>query len=296
MSDPQQHINETHFLNTKSSKVYSRTLNIYYQINLPVSLNSPSVLHKGQTYLIGGGIPPYSSCHIVNSINLKSTQIPSLNLGRYKNALISHQNEIFTIGGINQDHLDSVERFDGEKWTIASSLNHARADCSCCSVKNSIFVFGGFSLLDTIERFDGSIWHVLKISLPTTISRIGSFYYGNSLFFVGGNIKMFRSNACNKNVYRVDLEKDSIEEIKSLPVTDCFDAPAKFSENKVELIGQRYYCSFDKESMEWDCKEIQTVCGVCFKNCGEIGEKCRFIQKLNFIKIFMVLRSNNKLV
>ena len=296
MSSPQKHINESHYLNTKSSKVYNKLLNIQYQITLPIFLNSQAITHNGITYLIGGGHPPYSSCHQINSIDLKSTPIPSLNIGRYKNALLSHQNNIFTIGGMNQDYLDSVEKFDGQKWILTSSLNHSRADCSCCSVNDSIFVFGGYSSTDTIERFDGFIWHVLKISLPTTLRRIGSFHFENSLFLVAGNSMMFRTNACFRNIFRVNLEKESMEEIKELPVADCFDIPAKVSEKSVELIGQKYFCKFDRSTLEWDCKNIETVCGTCYKKCGELGEKCKFIQKLNFFKIFMVLRNSNKLV
>ena len=297
MSEPIQRINETHFLNTKTEKVYFKPLNAQYPVTLPLTLVSPSVLFNGTTYLVGGGSPPYASCHQINSIDLTPTQIPSLNIGRYKNALIAHQNEIFTIGGMNQDYLDSVEKFDGQKWTMASSLNHPRADCSCCSVKDSIFVFGGYSLSDFIEKFDGFTWHVLKISLPTTLRRIGSFCCEDSLFLVGGNSMMFRTNASCRNVYKVDLEKEDLREINGLSVADSFDSPGGvvISEGKVELVGQRYFHKFDQRTLEWESTEIETVCRACFQKCGELGEKCRFVHKLNFIKIFTVLRINNKL-
>lgn len=287
---------EGNLLNIKAGKVFNRLFNTYCDISLPSSLNCSSAVHIGKTYLIGGGDPPYSSCFKINTVDFKVTQIPSLKIGRYKNNVISHQGELYTIGGINEDYLDSVEKLVNDKWVVSSTLNHSRADCSSCSVGPSIYIFGGFSLSDTIEKYNGSTWQVLKISLPVQLRHIGSFYHENNLYLVGGNLMMFRTNACNRNVYKLNLEREEVEEVKSLPVADCFEFPRKVSENRIELVGQRFKFSLNLEDFEWNCEEILMVCRTCFTKCGEPGENCKFSKKINFIKIFMRLRNSSRII
>ena len=69
---------------------------------------------------------------------------------------------IFVSGGFSSDSicLDTVMRFNinTEVWEDVESLNVKRSDHSSCSLKESIYVAGGFTIplapIKTIEKLD----------------------------------------------------------------------------------------------------------------------------------------------
>ena len=67
---------------------------------------------------------------------------------------------IYVSGGCNSGLLDTVMRFNinTEVWEDVESLNVKRSDHSSCSLKESIYVVGGFTIplapIKTIEKLD----------------------------------------------------------------------------------------------------------------------------------------------
>ena len=71
---------------------------------------------------------------------------------------------IFLIGGVDvrdiKQTLDSVHKYDIEsnKWSMSSTLNHARGQHSSCTLNDFIYAFYGLdyeNFADSIERLNG---------------------------------------------------------------------------------------------------------------------------------------------
>jgi hypothetical protein len=288
--------NVSHYLNLPQSKVFNKNLNVFYHLEVPPQLNGPTIIYKGLTFLIGGGIPDYSSCFIVNSIDLHLTQVASLLTGRKKHGLVVHLDEIFAIGGVGQDFLSSVEKFDGKNWTGQASLSHERVEPTCCSANENIYVFGGNANYPlSVERLNKGIWEEIHLKFPILAKRMGSFFFNDWIYLVGGNLMTFRTNATLKEVHIFNVHEGCIEKSLNLQNSDCFDTPAIVKSEKVELIGNNSRVKFYTKTRTWKMEKVEFVCKTCFNHCVSLNGKCGKARKMTLIKLYSKLKPLSKL-
>ena len=115
----------------------------------------------------------------------------------------------YVIGGIDpgsKSVCNTVEYLQGSrKWIKGSSLNQSRSHCSSICYQDSAFVMGGFSggYLDSIEKF-GDTWELLKVSLPSPMSKFILCSKGTDIYIFGG--KSFSGEIRSVHIF------DTIEE------------------------------------------------------------------------------------
>ena len=288
--------NTTHFLDLKQGRVYNRALNSYYLKEVSAELNGPTIIHKGQTYLIGGGSPDYNKCYLINSIDFTLTELPSLIKGRRKHGLVIHCDQIFAIGGVHNDFLSSVEYFNGDEWKESSKLINERSDPTCCSVYGKIYVFGGYSnKIDSIERFDGNEWQEIQLNIPILHKRIGWFVVEDWIYLIGGNIMTFRTNINTRKSFRFNTKSLKLECIEDLPESDCFDFNYTLESGRIVLIGNKNLWVYEVNTSLWMQEEISFICKDCLADCGMSDGCCKKSKKLQMIKIFTKLRLLSKI-
>jgi hypothetical protein len=288
--------NTTHFLDLQQGRVFNNSLNSYYFKEVSAELNGPTIIHKGQTYLIGAGCPNYNRCFIINSIDFSSTELPSLIQGRRKHGLVIHSNEIFAIGGVHNDFLSSVESFNGVEWKESSNLINERSDPTCCSVHGMIYVIGGYSLkMDSIERFDGNRWQEIQLNIPILYKRIGWFVLEDWIYLIGGNLMTFRTNTNTRKCFRFNTKSLILESIEDLPEPDCFDFNFIPEYRRMILIGNKNCWEYEIDTSVWRKFNIRMNCKDCLSDCGTTDGLCRKSKKLQMIKLFTKLRHLSKI-
>ena len=267
----------------------------YEPITIPKKLKSPSILFNGRTYVIGGGLDPFDQCFIINTIDLEITCISNLFTGRIKHGLVIMCEEIYAIGGIADDYLKSVEKFNGNIWEEITPLNYYQVQPIACEVNNAIYVISGGNVDDKyIEKYKDNQWTILPFQYPDNLIKIGAASFGNNLIIAGGKKFAFKANDFSKKAWRINCENHEIEELPEMPEADCFDFPGWEENGKAVMMGQKNYFEYDIIEKNWTYKIIPSVCSLCL--IEDCGEECNYQKKIQFYKAFRLIKLENKLL
>ena len=111
----------------------------------------------------------------------------------YGLASVTYGDSIYSIGGYNDQRLNSVERYDIEtdQWISISPMNQARNGHAAVSIGELIFVLGGWngnSTLNSVEMCDTRSNKWMEITpINTARSSLAAAICGNSIFAIGGD-------------------------------------------------------------------------------------------------------------
>ena len=281
-------------LDFMNERVFNTSEYQFEYVKIPYALKSPSIQLNGRTYVIGGGLPPYNQCFIVNTIDLETQIIKSLNIGRIKHGLVTMCGEIYAIGGISNDFLRSVEKFNGNAWEEIAPLNYSRVQPTSCTVNQEIYVISGNIESKSIEKYKESVWIIIHFQFPVALRRVGVACCGKNLFIAGGNLLTLKSECNYKRAWKIDCNKNEIEELDNLPIYDCFDFSGWESNGKLVMIGQKHYFEYDLTEKHWKMNAIANTCSLCLNNTCR--ETCKYLKKYQFYKTFKVLKAEYKLL
>ena len=182
---------------------------------------------KGMLYIVAGFDPRYQSLSSIEVFNITADgctrcvahSIPSLKEARCSFALVVRGDEMFILGGCDDDNanLQSCEVINTStnKRYDLPPLNEARFGAAAVLHDDHLVVMGGLQgdnqFLKTVEcySFDTRSWTYLQ---PLTVPRVGnfSFVYNDKIFAIGGE-------------YRTKFNSDHPETRKLLYSIECYD-------------------------------------------------------------------------
>eukprot|EP01138_Halocafeteria_seosinensis_P005603 gb/GECG01005726.1/.p1 GENE.gb/GECG01005726.1/~~gb/GECG01005726.1/.p1 ORF type:complete len:459 (+),score=61.89 gb/GECG01005726.1/:1-1377(+) len=129
----------------------------------------------------------------------EDVDVPDMPLPRYRFAAAATGDNVYVIGGWNEDPLIPlntvhVYNIPTKSWSDGPNITYNRGDMAASVIDGKIYVVGGFgdfydlsvtgSLLEMYDPQQGS-WKVHS-SMPTQRGDVGSTAYGGCLFAVGG--------------------------------------------------------------------------------------------------------------
>ena len=156
------------------------------------------------------------------------TEVAPLNVGRGFHTMSWINDQPAVIGGKDPDDnkLNSVEVFDGNRWVEIAPLNLARDNTTACCTGPATYVIGGWieeggvlKKTATIEKFMDNAWHILDLTLPVPSARTGAIPRSESSFLVLGGI--IEPNDPTGNVWVVS--EQAAEPVAPLEGPCCFE-------------------------------------------------------------------------
>lgn len=228
----------------------------FYQIS--ASFNYPrnnvmSTEYNGQLYAIGGMRSDQSAANVVEVFDgVKWNTSSSMMNNRLYAGCVTYKNKIYVIGGkthrylsFNDVFLNSVECFDGEKWSYAPSLTYPRYNASVAVYNDKIYVVGGLIYVNgvetqtnTVEVFDGNSWSSGPpfMQNPRYATYSGSAVVYNDLLYV---ISGALAGSPTNNITIFDGNFWSFSD-QTLPAQQKYNASAVVYNNEIYVIGGDY--------------------------------------------------------
>uniref|UniRef100_A0A1B0F951 BTB domain-containing protein n=1 Tax=Glossina morsitans morsitans TaxID=37546 RepID=A0A1B0F951_GLOMM len=109
-------------------------------------------------------------CKVYDISKKKLVSISSMNEDRHSNAAVSLNGLIYSVGGCNNEILNTAEYYDpvSKRWSYIAPMNNGRNRFGICTYNDLIYVVGN----STVESYDPAIniWHLCQ-STPTINAR-----------------------------------------------------------------------------------------------------------------------------
>ena len=188
--------------------------------------------YDSKHFIIAGGDDDYyttRTSYLYDVTSNKFKKVGNLNSKRHGHVLVNCMDEIYAIGGSNDDCLNTIEIFDKSTklWrVIRAKLVIARFYHCAVAHKHFIFVIGGmkqdFKILNSIEKFNtlsGKI-ELLQIKLRVARSLFALTKLEKSVFIIGGQVKSKKSDKFTGSVEILNLEHEKLYLGKSVPIAD----------------------------------------------------------------------------
>ena len=198
-------------------------------------LSNPQLNWKGRSLqvshdkiLLTGGSHYNTQTLIINTLTREVQVLPPLQEGRELHAMAWIDHKPAVLGGLSSHNwpLGSVEVFAKGCWEKAKPMNSKRYGLSACTVKDSVWVFGGAESRGTgianIEYYGKGTWHTTLTKIPQSMVGIGVVGLGEKVLLFGG----LGNDGNNTNKVLVfNTETYELRECKSL------ESPCSFSQN-----------------------------------------------------------------
>jgi N-acetylneuraminic acid mutarotase len=146
------------------------------------------------------------------------SQVAPLPIGIHHPMAVGFRDRLYVIGGIDPALGAETARvfvLDGDRWSEAPSMHHARGAGSAVVVGDRIVVAGGISggqEVAPVEIFDGKAWRD-GARMPSPLDHVGAATDGRYVFVAGGR----RSGSHFGSFQRYDPAADSWQRLKSMP-------------------------------------------------------------------------------
>ena len=178
--------------------------------------------------LLTGGSVHNAQTLLINTSTHEIHELGPLQAGRELHAMAWIDNKPAVLGGIDSNNwpLGSVEVFAKGCWEKAKSMNSRRYGLSACTVKNSVWVFGGAESkangIVNIEFYQEGSWRTSLKKIPQSLVGIGLISLGDNILLLGG---MSNEGTNTSRVLLFNTEDCQLRECKSL------ETPCSFSQN-----------------------------------------------------------------
>ena len=133
---------------------------------------------------------------------------PSINIPRSSHTSITCHKSAWIIGGINQNILDSIEKYEENQWKLIKLTSHIPSNyVGIMCIENSLLLLGGINannkIIDNI-LFMNTI--NLEIKETNRLKSLGYFPYAN--IFMNSTQNMILGKSDNKVIcFEIDLNK-----------------------------------------------------------------------------------------
>ena len=228
--------------------------------------------NRNSIYIVGGTIDMVNHLSDAWEINLNTRverKLPNLNIGRSENTLVLTRERLICIGGRNsEEYIRSIERVDpsGDSvWKELVKLDRPRSHIGAvyCPCHNKVYMYGGLEqseakpikILPTnyltilnLEKatLENIILKTPKVHSAGVICTTHSRSDNCSLMIFGGQDE---EDKVINDVYL--CEKFNTKELPKLLKGDIFYSQQPLSiDNKIFVLGRKYFQEYDKEGKE----------------------------------------------
>ena len=172
--------------------------------------------------------------------DIKMIQMPYMIYSHSNHSMISNENYIFVIGGINSNKCEAFN-LTTLKWELMPDLNISERQRTILAVyDNYLYAFMGYNqygILDSVERInikdlENSKWEMVNTSNPfdldTKFYGSGIYCLDGEIYFIGGKKGLGNSD----NDYKSDVLSYKIDENKFTTKNLNFNGALEFIENQ----------------------------------------------------------------
>ena len=175
----------------------------------------------GKIYVAGGLVANGATARVeaYDPVAREWSRVAPLPIRLHHPMAVGYHGRLYVIGGITTGlgGTDSARVFmlEGDRWTEAPSMHHARGAGSAVVVGNRIVVAGGISggrEVAPVEIFDGKTWRD-GADMPSPLDHVGAATDGRYVYVAGGR----RSGSHFASFQRYDPVADAWQRLRSMP-------------------------------------------------------------------------------
>jgi DNA-binding CsgD family transcriptional regulator len=218
----------------------------------------------GVVFLRNKIIPTEALTQPTPTTRVQWLELPSLPTPRSGLAVVSYENQIYTIGGeSSQGITNTVERYDPQanEWTELSTKPTSVTDISAGMIGGLIYVPGGRQrngdVADITEIYDPNTnqWHS-GVSLPKPLSAYALTISEGKIYIFGG----WDGNQIVNTAYMFDPNKNKWIEMPSMPTARSFPGAI--------IVGRNIYVIGG-----WDGQQALNSIEVCLLDSSGVGSQ-----------------------
>lgn len=156
------------------------------------------LLENGMVMISGGGRYPYyrTDSYLLNPSSYHCLKLSNMIVPKCKHTLIMNKNFVYSFGGNNGSFIKTVEMYDiyKNRWSLLRDMKHARMNCACIAVEDSIFIWGG-DFAKSVEIFSVKSKRCRISRMPSISILVNAFVKDDKVYILSKkHLQIFDKN------------------------------------------------------------------------------------------------------